>query len=749
MLLDASIFSRAIIGGYDIKKYQIKEETEVVIGRLTGLYGDILKYSKAKIVKAPTTFEDGKILREVNGGDIYKIFEVPAGITFERLITKLEEIGYYPALFPLYLKGTVGGFIALNGSGFGSYKFGFVKNIKTVYELIDNKIARIMAVKYSELLESDQESKFAWSSIIYNDNTIKYYIPTAYRKLLGNDLKSVSTSDIIRDISKRVDNVFKRDYVPIVLRSEYNKKIDFNLDIDVGYVINYNSPKKYKVFIGKIEESRLPELFEYLRENKDVLPFPYLLDYQDYHEAIINNFKKYEIKQKDKRIDKNIYIEASKCINCSLCLDNCLSYNVTNNIMFSPLGRFNRLLTGETNFEFCFGCTSCQEDCPVQIPISNIMEALPQYNETKEKIKIEVMDVTSLVYELEKALNDKYKNRPLFLLFVGCAAKYDPLGLEGFLNYLLINGDKLPEGLSPRVKIVANNCCGFDDYLGGNLEGAKASVEKIDRIRLEQNAVGVYFLCPEGLYVYNKFSKNKGVFGFDVIKNELKDKEIHLGCWAKKMGYTSKYKDCAGLFLASYKDSPIRVNGKDYLTVCPFSTWKFGSNSVYSLFLGAKVDVKGTKSINENMVFDLLIASVKSALDKAVDEIAEKVSMWKLGGEQYFIILSIPVLSKYISAELIRNLVSNKQIKDYFYDLIQNKLLLDQKISTYVDYLSNYNFENDINELSNKILNSARLDYSAADIPRSREFKEALKKSLKRCISTALLYNVINSVVYL
>ncbi|MEM1599800.1 MAG: iron-sulfur protein, partial [Sulfolobaceae archaeon] len=191
------------------------------------------------------------------------------------------------------------------------------------------------------------------------------------------------------------------------------------------------------------------------------------------------------------------------------------------------------------------------------------------------------------------------------------------------------------------------------------------------------------------------------------------------------------------------------VNGKDYLTVCPFSTWKFGSNSVYSLFLGAKVDVKGTKSINENMVFDLLIASVKSALDKAVDEIAEKVSMWKLGGEQYFIILSIPVLSKYISAELIRNLVSNKQIKDYFYDLIQNKLLLDQKISTYVDYLSNYNFENDINELSNKILNSARLDYSAADIPRSREFKEALKKSLKRCISTALLYNVIKSVVYL
>jgi len=749
LLLDASIFSRAIIGGYNIRKYQSKEETEIVVGRLTGLYGNILKYSKVKLLFAPTKFEDGSILHEVGGKEIYKIFEVPAGLTFDRLISELSKLNYYPALFPMYLKGTIGGFIALNGSGFGSYKFGFVKNIKTVHELIDYKVARITAVKYPEVLESEEESKFSWSAILIDDTT-KYYIPSIYNKFLEHKISTISTDKVIKEIENRIYKIFKRDYIPIILKMDHNKALNFNFDVHLGYIIKYNSPKKYKVLIGRIEENRLPELFEYLRKNKDVVPFPYLKEYEEYHEAIIEGFKKYEIKIKDKKL-KNIVIDASKCINCSLCLDVCLSYNTTKNILFSPLGRFNRLLTGESNFESCFGCKACEEICPVQINISNITETLPQFNNTKEKLVIEVSDLPKSIYELEKILDSKYRNKPIFLLFVGCSSKYDPLGVEGFLNYLLINGNKLPPEFSPRVKIIAGYCCGFDKYLAGNLEEAKIDVERINKMKIEQNAIGVYFLCPEGLYVYNKLSNQKGIFAFDIIKNDLKDKNVHLGCWAKKLGYTSQYNDCAGLFFTSYKDSPVKISKKNYLTVCPFSTWKFGTISVYSTFIEKReiTEIKKEEAFDENIIYNQLIRGVEAAIDKAVDEIAEKVSIWKLGGEQYFVLLSIPIMSKYINSELIRNFASDPQVKQFFYSISQNRLLLEQKIKTYVDYITHYNFENKIIEFSEEILKSNKLDYSAMDIVKTNEFRKALKEILMKSINENLLSNIINSVIYL
>ncbi|ADX84283.1 4Fe-4S dicluster domain-containing protein [Saccharolobus islandicus] len=750
MILDASIFSRAVIGGYDVKKIESRDKNELVVGRLTGLYGNVLKYANPKIIRAPDRFDDGSVFREVEGKNIFKIFEVPAGITFDKLIDELSKINYFPAIFPLYLKGTVGGFTVLNGSGFGSYKFGFTKGKKTINELVDYKVVRILAVKYPELLETERENNFAWSALIYKDS-VRYYIPSFYNKIINENFKSVSTNNLIKSLSIEIHNIFKRNYVPIVLMANYDKNVEFNFDFKIGYIINYNSPERYKVLIGSLEETRLTELFEYLRRNPDVVPFPYLKEYEEIHKDILKNFKKYEIRVRSRRINKNIVIEASKCINCSLCLDSCLAYNTTNSIIYSPLGRFNRLLTGETNFEFCFGCASCQEACPVGINISNLMETLPQFNENKETVELEIDEVPRGIYELENSLLSKYRNRPVFLLFVGCAAKYDPLGLEGFLNYLLTNGDKLPQELSPRVKLVTGICCGFNDYLAGNLEGVKNSVEKINRLRIEQNAADIYFLCPEGLYVYNKFSEQKGIFAYEVIKNELKDKEIHLGCWAKKLGYNSPYNECAGLFLTSYKGSPLKSTRKAFLTVCPFSTWKFGTTSVYSLFLKEKEVVAKEEKvmIDENIIFDLLVKAVVSGLMASEDEVAEKVVMWSLGGRQYFLLLTIPIISKHISSELIRTLSSKPEVKEFLSKLSQDRSSLKQKISTYTDYLSSYNFSNEINILRDEIAKSNKLDYSVKDLVKTNDFLNVLKEALKRSINENLIESTINNIIYL
>ncbi len=752
MLLDASVFSRAVIGGYDIKKYQVKESSEVIVGRLTGLYGDILKYANPKVIHAPSRFDDNTLIREVEGKNVYKTFEVPAGITFENLIKELSKTGYFPALFPLYLKGTVGGFIALNGSGFGSYKFGFVKNSKTVHKLIDNKVARILGVKYPEVLEIETESKFAWSAIIYNSGEVKYFVPSIYAKILNVEpVKIRSTQDVIDEIERNIMSVFRRDYVPIILKIPFEKSVEINIDVQLGYIINYNSPAKFKVLIGKIEESRLEELFEYLRKNRDVTPFPYLKDYEEFHRAILDNFKKYNVKIREKGIDKNIFIDATKCINCSLCIDNCLSYKTTNNIIFSALGRINRLLTSDNVFEACFGCTACEQACPVGISISKITEVLPTISSVKEKYDIEMSELPRSIYELEKILDNKYKNKPVFLLFVGCASKYDPLSVEGFMNYLLTHGDKISMELSPRIKVINGICCGFDAFLSADYERAKKQVERINELKAENNAIGIYFLCPEGLYVYNKFSNTKGVFAYDVIKGELKDKEVHLGCWARKLGYDSKFNECAGLFLTTYKGNPLRVEKKDFLTVCPFSTWKFGTVSVYSA-VSEKTkfeEISRESQFDESLIFNLLIISVKEALNKCADEIAEKVIMWKLGGEQYFTLLSIPIISKYIGLELTRNLNSTSSVKQFFNEISQNKLLFNQKVSTYTDYLIHYNFDSEIDGLVKSILNSPKLDYSARDIVNNTNFKQALRTALQRAINQSLIQNSIMNILYI
>ncbi len=90
---------------------------------------------------------------------------------------------------------------------------------------------------------------------------------------------------------------------------------------------------------------------------------------------------------------------------------------------------------------------------------------------------------------------------------------------------------------------------------------------------------------------------------------------------------------------------------------------------MYSLFLEKK-EVKQLEEekvmINENVIFDLLVRAIADGLIASKDEIAEKVVMWSLGGSQYFLLLTIPIFSKYISSELIRKLSSDYRVKEFF-----------------------------------------------------------------------------------
>ncbi|WP_148692819.1 FAD-binding protein [Acidianus manzaensis] len=754
LLLDASIFSRALVGIdiNSIKKQMVQEQKELVVGRLTSMSGDILSYLNPKIVISRDRLSDGSIVKFLNQKKFgLDLVEVPTGVTFEELINFLSKEGYFPIIFPVYLKGTIGGFISTNGSGFGSYKYGFVKSKTTLYEIKDTATATILVAKYPEVIELDQEVPYAWSGIII-DGSFKYYLPASYSSIVHLKGPSISTSQVIGEISKISNGMLKRDYIPICLRSsDYSLLSSAPIEKKIGYIINYNSPARNYVICGTIKDDEINQVFNYLKKNPSVLPFPGLQEYKEIHKAIMEKYKK------DIKIPKNLekyksqFIDVTKCINCSICLDSCIAYKSSKNIIYSPLGKFNRLVTGETKFEYCLGCKEDEDVCPVGINISSLTtEFLPRISSSREKLSIQLESLPNRFKDLEKEIDSKYRNNPLYVLFVGCSYKYDPLGVEGFLDFLIQNGDKIDKRFSPRVKIIDMACCGFDKYISGDIDGAKSDVNKIIEMKNRLNASGIYFLCPEGLYVYNTLSQDRGVLAFELLKPFIKDK-IHSGCWARKLGIEGDDNECAGLFLTSYKDSEIPLKKKsDVLTICPFSTWKFSSKSVYSIFLrsiqlNSKIEIP---QVSDQLLIDIIKKSLIQSIYDSIDEIADKLSNWVMGGSNYFMLLVIPIIRKRMVSILKSEFLNNSEILNYIKFLNSNKVLMEDKIDKISSTVNSIDYTNIVIDLIPKILSSSKLEYDSRKIVETDHFKIVMNDVIKKAVTDKVLEDIIIEVSY-
>jgi len=765
VITDASIFSRALttIEIKKIEKYLDKNPREIYIGRATSMNGELIQYPNAKLIPSPQTLPNGKRIDESGGisNSVYKAFKVAPGLTFNELINELKPLGLVPVLTPIYLQGTVGGFIATNGSGFGSYKFGFIKGkYKEVYKLENNSVAEILTAKYSEVIEVDKEVEFAWSGIII-DGKEKYYVPTYYAKFLDSKGASEDTYAVLNELHNVVIRSFKRDYIPVILRyppTSKSKVNSFNyFEEYLTYIINFNSPSKFYVSLGNIKFEDLEKLSDFLLKNKEIMPFPSLNEYSSLHLAILKEVsKKLKLPKQYVKIQK-VYVDALKCINCGLCLTTCTAYKITKNPVYSPLGKIGRLIFEETEFEPCFGCAKDEEVCPVNIPIGELTTEGVNLIKTVKKPQIDITNIPSDITNLVNKLNEKYRNRPLFLLFVGCSAKYDPTGLRGFLQYLLDNGNNLPPEFSPKIRLVTEKCCGFDDFIAGDWESAKNKVNEILTEKKNSGAIGIYFLCPEGLYVYNKFSGDKGILAYEVLKKDIKEK-VHAGCWAKKLGIKGDDDECAGLTFTTYQGNPYPYVKKQVLTICPFSTWKFGTISVYAKFYKSEIltqEIKEETAISfaeaEKAILDMSINAIKNALLNSTDEIAEKVGLWNLGGEAYFVTVSFPIVTKYFVQEFkkeIMNFDKKETIIKYINSILSDIATLSSKTSLIVDYIRSQNYDTLLEDVQKRITSSPRLEYTAMDLAKSDEMKKALKEILRKSVSDRVIERVLREIVY-
>ncbi|WP_061952183.1 hypothetical protein, partial [Sulfolobus acidocaldarius] len=334
-----------------------------------------------------------------------------------------------------------------------------------------------------------------------------------------------------------------------------------------------------------------------------------------------------------------------------------------------------------------------------------------------------VAPVSEKVKEYEKLLEEKYNVYPLYLLFVGCMANYDEIGVLGFLEYLYKYGDNLTD-VSPRVKIVDNVCCGFNKYISGDLSGARNDVAYIEKLLENNSAEGIYFLCPEGFYVYTRFGGKKGFFGYDVIKPYVRDKVY--GCtWAKKIGVDVDYQ-------ITHKTTQKEGEAK---SVCPFITYKLGVLSVYT----RKVIEVNIGNLDKILV-DEVLNSINTASLNSAKEIASNLSALKTGNPDYFVKLVSPIIRK----KFIENF--RQSLKEYETWI---KSLDPMFLKTIVSK---------VYEMSEKTLDEEKIDnlvkligknasYENREIAGSDEFVKYLKIALKSVVEPKLIQSLFDELL--
>jgi hypothetical protein len=255
-----------------------EDRPQIVVGRATNLDGYLVEVSAHKVVQSPSKLPDNKEVELVESRKLYATYRVAPGITFERLLELLKGEGVYPALMPTYLKGTVGGFVASNGSGIGSYEFGFVRNLKTVHLMYGNTEVLLKTVKGERLIEIATEIPLSWHGEL-KDGSWTYYVPEIYEDLVSKEaIRKVNAYDLIGEIHRKVSSLLSPDHFIAPLRIPFDRfttiinQVKF-IENYYAYLINFNSTTKQVALIGSIKRDDLDNYFELLRKNPEIKPF--------------------------------------------------------------------------------------------------------------------------------------------------------------------------------------------------------------------------------------------------------------------------------------------------------------------------------------------------------------------------------------------------------------------------------------------------------------------------------------------
>lgn len=224
------------------------------------------------------------------------------------------------------------------------------------------------------------------------------------------------------------------------------------------------------------------------------------------------------MKGKSKMDDQNMTLDASKCIHCGRCTENCVflkKYHI-------DIGNTKKLK--ELAYH-CFLCGKCSRVCPEKIDGREIILDIRKERVRKNRGKMDEKGYELLIKEKEKYIFQNYRHvQKGTVLFPGCNfSSFYPKTTQ--LVYEMLN-EKQETGL-------VFDCCGKPIEEIGKSPEAEATIKKINSRFLEAGVTEAIMICPNCYYFLRDKLEVKVVSIYEKFQElgmgkSLEKEEIHI-----------------------------------------------------------------------------------------------------------------------------------------------------------------------------------------------------------------------------
>jgi ferredoxin len=517
-----------------------------------------------------------------------------------------DIIGYSPELWSI-IDFSVGGTISLGDEGFGYNEFGELANRVTVEAYLNGE-------KYTGKYKG---------GIIYAVYIKKENKPLIFKQYSGSEdivlskAKSLLSENILpfRDISLIKDNEGTRLIVSYTqVREILVKRYIDGFSATSPFYPELSSIGKY-IYMGK---TNLQNISFNLLENSKYAYFTFRGNSVYY---VISSDVKLNIPSASQEY---AFDKFNGCILCGKCVNECPHSYQRGSIVFSPLGFFVLSAIGkEAQVSNCHLCGICEEVCPVDLNIVNLLKQKSALNSKVSNVQLTFPSKKSIILT---AISDNLLEDALKLI-----------------KYFSLRGVKLgvitlPD---PIDKIVKGQI---------NLENARKLLENVDEIITLTPEEARYLIVLKSVKILDI------TFAYSMLENIVKPlmegKKVHFPCfYSEKKFYGCSYEMLNLANNEGYGEN--KVNAE--ITLCPLAAKKLGIKSYIDL-LNINLDMSDANKLHTE------ISETLSTLDRVLED------------AEWYKEIEPKLYEKIFSEAIDKVLLSKNYFEIFYYYLNMDKL---------------------------------------------------------------------------
>ncbi|MCQ4367122.1 MAG: hypothetical protein NO114_05640, partial [Sulfolobales archaeon] len=207
--------------------------------------------------------------------------------------------------------------------------------------------------------------------------------------------------------------------------------------------------------------------------------------------------------------------------------------------------------------------------------------------------------------------------------------------------------------------------------------------------------------------------------------------------------------ECAGLVTPSYAQALVPSEHRDLITVCPLATWRFLTNSVYSLLKTSGQALEFEEVERPQIATGELMSRTATAIAEAFQAtmlssgnvIASSVPSIASGGYEFFAMIITPLLTSNLVKEVPKALAKRSdygEIVSFVKNALRDFTTFTSLVSLVTSSLNSIDIDALANSLRSSLLNSPRLDYNYVSYVESDKMLVTLKNVIKNIITEKL-----------